>query len=64
MVRRCVPVCDVRVALYYLPLSFVVDEFGEGFVGVGEQLGKMGDGFDDGIVCDLIPRCLRLCFKK
>ncbi len=45
MVRRCVPGCVGSVALSYLPLSFVVDEFGEGFVGVVEQLVKIGVRF-------------------
>ncbi len=45
MVRRCVPVCDGRVALLYLPVLFVAYEVGEGFVGVGEQLIKIGGGF-------------------
>ncbi len=43
MVHRCVPVCVLwRAALLYLPLLFVADEVGEGFVGVGKQLVKIG----------------------
>ena len=41
MVFRCVPGCVGGGALSYLPLFFVVDDFGEGFWGVGEHLGKI-----------------------
>ncbi len=45
MVCRWVPVCDARVALRDSRAGCVSDKVGEGFVGVGENMGKIGIWF-------------------
>ena len=45
VVCRWVPVCGGRVALWDSRAGCVSDEVGEGFVGVGEHLGKIGIWF-------------------